>query len=114
MRKGLEKEVGERKKFSAIFVRIGKKANYHGYAEETILLRQVVDLETNQVVADHVWFSYTLSFQKAKITEGVKITFDARVKKYNKGYVNRQYKIDRRTSDFKLSNPTKIAVIQPE
>lgn len=110
MRKELAKKEGERRKFSALFIRLGSKANYHGYSEETILLKQVVDLETNQLVADHVWFRYTKSFQQLPLKEGTKIMFDARVKAYTKGYVNRQYKIDRRTHDFKLSHPTQVKI----
>lgn len=112
MRKELAKKEGERRKFSALFVRLGSKANYHGYSEETILLKQIVDLETNQLVADHVWFRYTKSFQQLPLTEGTKIMFDARVKAYTKGYVNRQYKIDRRSRDFRLSHPTQVKIVQ--
>ena len=111
MRKELEKQEGERRKFSAVFVRFGKKANYHGYSEETILLKHVVDFETKQLVADHVWFSYTKTFQQARLTESAGITFHARVKEYTKGYVNRRFSIDQRRKDFKLSHPTRVEVI---
>jgi hypothetical protein len=112
MRKELAKKEGERKKFRAIFSRFGKKANYHGYSEETILLKHIVALETNEVVADHVWFSYTKSFQQLDLKEGVTITFDARVKEYVKGYVNNRYKINQRTRDFRLSHPTQIKIVK--
>lgn len=111
MRKELARKEGERRKFSALFSRFGTKANYHGYSEETILLKHVVDLETSQVVADHIWFSYTKSFQQLSLTEGIKIIFDARVKEYTKGYVNKKYKIDQRTRDFRLSHPTQVKII---
>jgi len=112
MRKALSKKVGERRKFSAVFSRLGSKANYHGYSEETILLKNIVDLENNQLVADHIWFSYTKSFQGVRLAEGIKVEFEARIKQYEKGYVNARYKIDRRTSDYKLSHPTKVKIIQ--
>jgi hypothetical protein len=108
MRKELAAEEGKRKKFKAIFSRIGKKVNYKGYSEETILLKNVIDLEANKIVADHVWFSYTQGFIKALISEGDTLEFEARVKEYRKGYVNKNYKINNSTTDFKLSNPTKI------
>ena len=111
MRKELAKKEGERKKFSAVFIRFGKKANYHGYAEETILLKNVVALETNEVVADHVWFGYTKGFQQLELSEGTKISFDARVKGYVKGYINTRYNINQRSRDFKLSHPTQIKII---
>lgn len=108
MRKALQKEEGERKKFYAFFERLGKKVSYLGHSEETILLRKIMDAESSNVVADHLWFTYSKSFQKANIEEGCQIEFEARIKKYRKGYVNKQYKIDNRQTDFKLSNPTKI------
>jgi hypothetical protein len=110
MRKELAKKEGEGKKFSAVFARLGKKVNYKGYTEETILLTNVTDLETSTVVTDHIWFSYTKSFQSIKLEEGISVEFDARVKEYTKGYVNKGYQIDRRKKDYKLSHPTKVKV----
>ena len=109
MRRALANEAGQRKKFHAVFARFGKKINFQGHSEETILLKNIVDLETQQVVADHVWFSYTKSFQNIRLEEGCHVTFDARIKKYVKGYVNKKYRIDQRREDFKLSHPTKIS-----
>jgi len=108
MRKELEKLEGVRKKYIAQFERIGKKINYKGYSEETILLKDVVDVETTKIVADHIWFTYTQGFIKAQIHPGDTIEFEARSKAYTKGYVNKAMKISDKRSDFKLSNPTKI------
>jgi len=113
MRRELAKKEGERKKFSAVFARLGKKVNYKGYTEETILLTNVTDLETKRVVTDHIWFSYTKGFQAIELEAGIRIEFDARVKEYFKGYVNKGYKIDRRQTDYKLSHPTKVKLITP-
>jgi hypothetical protein len=111
VRKVLAKAEGERKKFSGIFSRLGKKTNYQGYSEDTILLINIIDLETKQIVADHLWFSYTKSFEKISLSEGVVVEFEARVKEYKKGYVNSRYKINQSRKDFKLSHPTKIRII---
>ncbi|MBL0742953.1 hypothetical protein [Chryseolinea lacunae] len=111
MRKELAKQAGDRKKFTATFVRLGKKAGYTGYSEETILLKDVVDVDTQKVVADHVWFSFTKGFQDARLTEGAKVSFEARVKEYTKGYLNRSAGIDKRRKDFRLSHPTRIVVL---
>jgi hypothetical protein len=111
MRKQLAGDEGERKRYSAVFNRIGKKTNFKGYSEETILLQNIVDLTTGKRVADHLWFSYTKSFQQVDLTEGVTIEFVARVKEYTKGYVNRRYKIDQRKKDFKLSHPTQVKLM---
>ena len=110
MRKKLSEDVGLRKRFSADVERFGKKINFNGYSEETILLRNIKDVESNEIVSDHIWFTFSLAFQKAKITEGCSIEFDARVKDYTKGYVNKKIGINNRKKDFKLSHPTKIVV----
>jgi hypothetical protein len=111
MRKELVAEAGKRKKFRAVFGRVGKKLNYKGYSEETILLKNIVDVESNKIVADHLWFSYTDGFLNASLSLGENLEFEARVKEYRKGYVNKNYKINNSSKDFKLSNPTKIKKI---
>ena len=111
MRKRLASSEGERKKFRAQFSRFGKKTNYKGYSEETVLLKSIIDSDTGEEVADHLWFSLTKSFEKLSLKEGVVVEFEARVKSYQKGYVNSRYKIGNRKRDFKLSHPTKIVVI---
>jgi hypothetical protein len=108
MRRQLKKEEGQRKKFLATFVKLGKKTNYLGYSEETILLKDIIDADTQRVVADHLWFAYTKTFQQVRLKEGMLIEFEARVTPYKKGYVNRRYNIDKRTTDYRLSRPTKI------
>jgi hypothetical protein len=111
MRKSLAKEEGERKKFRAKFVRIGKKINYKGHSEETILLKNICDASSGKLLTDHVWFSYTQGFQKVQLKEGCVIEFEARVKKYSKGYVNKKLGFNNESTDFKLSNPTKIVLV---
>jgi hypothetical protein len=111
MRRVLASQAGERKRFRAVFSRLGKKINYKGYREDTILLNDVREAESSRIATDHVWFSYTKAFEKIKLTEGCVIEFEARVKKYTKGYVNKRFNLSNRTIDFKLSNPTKIKLI---
>ena len=111
MRKVLASENGVRKKFHAVFDRFGKKPNYLGYSDETILLVRITDAETNIVVADHVWFSLTKAFAKLNLKQGMKVEFVARIKSYKKGYVNRRYNVDHSSMDYRLSNPTRVAVI---
>lgn len=112
MRKELAKREGERKKFRAVFSRLGKKTNYNGYREDTILLNDVREVETNHLVADHLWFNYSKSFEKILFAEGALIEFEARVKEYTKGHVNKRYGIDKRTTDYKLSHPSKIRKVE--
>lgn len=108
MRKELAKDLGIRKKFNGVFSRLGKKAGFNGYSQETILLRNIFDMATNQLVADHVWFNFTKGFEKLSLKEGVTIEFEARIKEYEKGYVNPRFKTKTTTSDYKLSHPTRI------
>jgi hypothetical protein len=112
VRKILSEQNGVRKKFKAMFSRIGKKVNPKGYSEDTILLKNIVDAETNRLVADHVWFSYTKGFEKILLEEGAILEFEARVKEYKKGYVNKSLKINNSATDYKLSHPTKIKKIE--
>lgn len=110
MRKVLKVRLGDRKKFRGTFVRLGRKKNYQGYSDETILITNIIDLEDGRTVADHLWFNYTKGFQQISLTAGVQIEFEARIKKYEKGYHSARYKIDNRTTDYKLSHPTKISL----
>ncbi len=112
MRSELKKAEGERKKFKATFIRLGKKNGYKGQSEETILLKNVIDLETNKEVTDHIWFSFTKGFQDARLSEGMMVEFEARVREYTKGYVNNHYKINFESKDYKLSHPTKIKALK--
>jgi hypothetical protein len=42
------------------------------------------------------------------LTEGDMLEFEARVKSYRKGYVNKNLSIHQEKQDYKLSHPTKI------
>jgi hypothetical protein len=108
MRKELAAQAGVRKKFRAVFSRIGKKTNFKGYSEDTILLKDVCEADTNNLVTDHLWFRYTQSFEKIVLTEGTMLEFEARVKEYSKGYINKALGKKKRSADYKLSHPTKI------
>ena len=110
MRKALGDKEGERRSFHATFVRFGSKRGYQGYKEETLLLKNIVDVLTNKLIADHAWFNFTKSFQRLKLIEGIQIGFDARIKEYHKGYVNKRYGIDNRRKDYRLSHPTNVSI----
>ena len=112
MRKVLASAKGERKKFQGIFSRFGKKVNYKGYSEPTVLLLNVIDVAAKTAVTDHIWFGLTKGFDKLKLQPGDVVCFEARVKSYKKGYVNTRYKIDNSKLDYKLSHPTNISVLK--
>ena len=111
MRKRLSEAAGQRKRFRATFSRFGRKVNFKGYSEETVLLVNVTDCETGTIATSHLWFSYSSAFQKVRLTEGTQLQFEARVKAYQKGYVNKAAGINQRRSDFKLSHPTKVQIL---
>jgi hypothetical protein len=111
MRNALASDNGERKKFHAAFSRFGKKVNYQGYSDRTVLLVNIIDAETNMMVTDHVWFSYTKGFEKLNLKPGLHVAFEARIKGYKKGYVNKKYNINNSKLDYKLNNPTRISII---
>jgi hypothetical protein len=112
MRTSLSKNEGERKRFKGTFARLGKKKNFNGYSEDTILLQNIVDISDNQRVADHVWFTFTKTFEDADVRVGDIIAFDARIKRYTKGYVSKGLKMNKQTMDFKLSHPTKVEIVE--
>jgi hypothetical protein len=111
MRKLLAKDEGQRKQFTATFSRFGKKVNYKGYSEPTVLLINITDPANNSIIADHAWFGLTKGFENLKLKEGIRVEFEARIKEYKKGYVNKKYGMNDRRKDFKLSHPTKIKII---
>lgn len=108
MRKELKKIDQQREPFTGTFSKYGLKTNYRDPSTETVLL---VDIRNQEglFICDHLWFNRTKGFENlGKLTGGDKIQFEARVKKYKKGYVNRRAGIDEGKFDYKLSHPTKI------
>ena len=114
MRTELKNINGKRGKFYGVFERYGSKTNWKGYPEDTVLLKDIKDLN-GKIVADHLWFNLTKGFEKiGEMNEGIIIAFEARVKPYTKGYVNHREGIDDRQTDYRLSHPTKFSVIKNE
>lgn len=63
----------------------------------------------NDIVAEHLWFNYTKSFEKADMTPGDIIQFDARIKEYEKGYKGYRDDVYKPIEkDYKLNYPTKV------
>lgn len=113
MRKQLAKlSRDQRRAFTATFVRYGQKSGWATDFETTLLFRDITDVETNTLVADHLWFKDNKGFGKYKFREGDAISFCARVGVYLKGYVNYREFIDERTEDYRLTYPTKIVKLK--
>jgi len=108
MRKELKKLDDERDVFRGVFSKYGLKTGYKGSSTETLLLISIRDANSN-LICDHLWFNLTKGFEKlGALKKGEVVQFEARVKKYRKGYINKRAGIDQSTLDYKLSNPTKI------
>lgn len=108
MRRQLKILDEHRGQFQGTFKKFGLKSGYNGVSSETILLVSICD-DNGKIISDHLWFNMTKGFEKlGALRPGDIIQFEARVKKYRKGYVNRRSGIDQSSFDYKLSHPTKI------
>ena len=81
----------ERKKFLARVAKFGEKASYIGWPQETVMLKDVKDAESGEIVTDHLWMIVGKQFESAHLTIGDNISFYARVTAYTKGYKGRNY-----------------------
>lgn len=108
------RKVDGRRRFRATFVRYGKATAYKGAPLTTILLRDVKLVETGEVVTDHLWLKVGKQLGAVGwLHDGDAIEFDARAKRYEKGYRGWRYKPDAppATSDWKLAFPTKVSKV---
>jgi len=113
MRKKLKQLNQQRLTFRATVDRFGTKNGWHGWQVNTICFKDVT--HNGELVTDHVWF--TCGKWSQKIKEGDKISFEARVGEYEKGY--RGYREDvllygeysKPSVDYHLTRPTKVKVI---
>lgn len=111
-RKSLRAMDGVRARFRARFERYGTKRAYGGRTERTLLLRDVVHIDSGELVTEHVWFNLSARWQAlGDLGAGDVIEFDARVKRYNKGYRGRRWDVVSVPSvDYKLAWPTKVVL----
>ncbi|XIF19785.1 MAG: hypothetical protein AJITA_00472 [Acetilactobacillus jinshanensis] len=93
----------QRYRFVGIYTRFGRKSS----GGLSLLLKHIT--YHDKEVTDHLWFSYTQGFRKlGHLKKHQKISFEARVKKYRKGYVPLDFI---QHYDYKLSYPSKIAKV---
>lgn len=112
MRNELKKIADQRDSFKGMFKKYGLKSGYKGHSAETVLLVDICNSD-GVLICDHLWLNLTKGFENlGSLTEGDIIQFEARVKRYTKGYVNRRGGIDQRKADYKLSHPTKISRVK--
>jgi len=110
-----------RKAFVGTFVREGWKRGWQGVDEPTVLLKDIRVADTGEKVASHLWFNKTQGFTDAipenleTFVPGTKLKFVARVDEYEKGYKGHKEDVAIEkpvTTDWKLSRPTKIEVVE--
>jgi hypothetical protein len=112
MRQKLKKIEEQRAAFTGLFKKYGKKANFRGPSTETLLLVEIRD-SNGEFVCNHLWFNLTKGFEQlGTLKEGDRIGFEARVKTYKKGYVNRRLGLNQTAVDYKLSHPTRITKLE--
>lgn len=99
----------ERKTFTAIFQKHGKKSGYHGYLNMTILLSDLKSTD-GEILTDHLWMNVGKRIEELKLTPGNIIQFDARVKPYVKGYSKDDDENPKRI-DYGLEYPSKLSII---
>lgn len=115
MRKALKKLDGKRLRFQATVERFGQKTNWHGYPESTILLKHVIQVDTGNLVADHLWFTVGKTLAALSLRPGETVEFDARVGDYEKGYRGRREDVFKPGGiDYKLNRPTRFERVTPD
>jgi hypothetical protein len=111
MRAELAKYNGKRRKFKAVFEKYGQKS-FQNHLKITLLLVDVVDVVSNQVVTDHLWFTEGKQFHSLGLKQGDRVTFTARVDTYEKGYIRNEW--DMKETDYHLVFPTNLTKLQIE
>jgi len=111
MRKPLKKLNKKRLRFSAIIEKYGEKPSFGSSPTPTILLKDVVIFGEEEILTDHLWFARGKSW--SHVRPGDRISFDARVGSYIKGYQGHREDVFNPTSiDYRLERPTKIEVVE--
>lgn len=108
VRTKLEKIEEVRDSFYGTFKRCGRATT----GKLTVLIVDIRNKHGN-IIADHVWFNLTKGFKDIGfMSPGEMLRFDARVRKYEKGYKGQKDDILARNGglkeDYKLSHPSKI------
>jgi hypothetical protein len=111
MRKALRKREGERFRVRCQIDRFGTKRAFKGAPVPTVLLKNLHDAITGDLLTDHLWFTAGKWCQGLRI--GDTIEFDARVGAYLKGYQGRREDVFSDISeDYRLERPTRVVRIE--
>ncbi len=102
MRTALEELHGERLRFAGKFGKVSVKTGTSKNRDTTFLLLDIVRLDTNEVIADHVWVASCKALDRFQLRPGDNLTFNAKVSRYRKRYG--------RNDDYTLSKIGKVRI----
>lgn len=112
-RVALEAKAGAHIQVIATFLRVGARRS-SGAPDRTVLVRDVRDATTGELLSDHLWFNRGQTRWKANLRAGDVITFVARSIEYRSGYwgPNRVRQIETPARrDFRLTPPEGLVLV---
>lgn len=113
-RNHLRQQNGIRGRYTGQVSRFGTKIAFHGPPLKTLCLVDVRD-GNGVLVTDHLWFTMGKQFERLQLVQGDRVSFEARVTLYIKGYRGHRDDVYLPiTKDYRLSNPSKIVKQAPE
>jgi len=108
MREKLGNFFGSRRVFQGEFKRFSIKSGWKGPLQ-TILLVDLLDVKTQEIISNHLWFTCGKRFYSLKLETGDTVRFAARVTRYLKGYQGRHGDNEGfQELDYRLSYPSKV------
>jgi hypothetical protein len=110
----LEARAGGTIRVTAVFERVGARDRLC-HPRQTVLVRDVRDAETGELLADHLWFNRGKVWKKVGLVEGDVVCFRARPIEYRTGYwgPNKVRQVDEPARrDYKLTPPEGLQVIE--
>lgn len=110
MRVRLEAYIGTRRRYRALFER---SSVVRGGTDQPLLLRNLQDVETNEMIADHLWLKAG-EWSKPLMADD-EFEFNATVMPYVKGYLGTREDViaSNRAWDFTLARPARIVIVRP-
>ena len=114
MKKELQKYSRQRLRFIGTISRFGSRNSPAGKVKQSTVLLLDVHLDRdNEFIAEHVWLRAGRRSKKLRV--GDEILFEARVKRYQKGYkgVHLCEKDSQIREDYRLEKPVFVKLIKP-
>ena len=115
-KKRLREFKGKRLRFKGRVERFGLRnlpGTYRGFKKRTVLIVDLENEKTGEVIADHAWLDTGL-WSKG-ILAGYVISFEAKVLKYEKGYKgfahHKAFSESAIKMDYRLHKPSKMRVL---